>query len=331
MGAAHFHGVFQLRRQFLGQHTDSFRTGAVHRRYIRTGNDDRVRPDGQCFENIHAGTDSAVYQNLHLTLHRIHDFRQHFCRRRTLVQHPAAVVGYHNSGSAGGFCLQGAFHRHDAFYDKRHAGVADNFSQFFFRFGTCRRVQLFQKRKAGPVHIHGAGKSAAVFHAGKLLLQRFRSPGFYGGNAQAAGFFNGPAGRLHHRGVGAVAGHGYDAFRGTAGNQHVVIGGIRIGIAVMYGHQPYRSGDDGVFQAFAEKVQAHVHGLPFHQRVHIDADLLPLFIIADRRIPDALGARSGHFVPAGAAVTDQTAFAVCSQPGTGLFHQFHVIHDASSS
>ena len=63
-GAAHFHCVREFGSEFFRIENDSLSASAIDGGYVGTGNEDAVRAETECFENINAGADSAVDKDL---------------------------------------------------------------------------------------------------------------------------------------------------------------------------------------------------------------------------------------------------------------------------
>ena len=76
-------------------------------------------------------------------------------------------------------------------------------------------------------------------------------------------------------------------------------------------YRTHRPGKDRIFKRFAEQLQAGICRLIGTQGVHLDADFLPLVIVANRRVSDTLRSRSGNLIftcPAVAYGTDLAVF-----------------------
>ena len=75
--AAHLHGVGQLTGQLVDVALDALGTAAVDSRDEGAADEHAVRAQCQCLENVHAGADAAVHQDLDVgTLESRGDLRQ---------------------------------------------------------------------------------------------------------------------------------------------------------------------------------------------------------------------------------------------------------------
>ena len=86
-----------------------------------------------------------------------------------------------------------------------------------------------------------------------------------------------------------------------------------------------RSSSGGAFSLFAEEIIAGVRVPVFADRVHIDAQLLPLLIVADRAGAKALCAGAGNHIFTGKAVAHR-AGAALAYAGSGLLQSFLISH-----
>ena len=96
-------------------------------------------------------------------------------------------------------------------------------------------------------------------------------------------------------------------------------------VAVMKVYGADRTGKDRVFHFVPEEVKTRVRCKTGVNRIHIDADLLPLVIVADRNIADSLGPRSGNVSSACPSVAFRAGLA---RPHTfsGPVQQFLICH-----
>ena len=107
---AHLHGIGQLTGQLVDVALDALGAAAVDSRDEGAADEHAVRAQCQCLEDVHAGADAAVHQDLDAgTLEGCGDLRQDFGSGRTLVEDAAAVVGYHDGGGTGLLGLEGVF------------------------------------------------------------------------------------------------------------------------------------------------------------------------------------------------------------------------------
>ena len=94
----------------------------------------------------------------------------------------------------------------------------------------------------------------------------------------------------------------------------------------MHVYRAERGGEDRRSELPAEKLKGTV-GLGIRaERVHIDADLLPFFIVARGGIAGIFAARARHRVAAGPAVADGTCFAVRADLRPGRIQDLIISH-----
>ena len=120
---------------------------------------------------------------------------------------------------------------------------------------------------------------------------------------------DGVDGSLHDGGVGAVAGEGQDARLGAGGDQQVVIGQVIIFVAIVKLHGAHGARHDRDGQLMPEEIKGGVRRAVLTDGVHVDAQLLPLLIVADEAGAQTFGAGAGDGVLAGHTVADLAGFA----------------------
>ena len=131
---------------------------------------------------------------------------------------------------------------------------------------------------------------------------------------------------VHNGGVRAVAGEGEDARLRAGRDEQVVIGQVVVLVAVVQLHRADGGGHDGGDQLRAEEVERAVGGAVFADRVHVQAELLPLLIVADKARAEALRAGAGDGIAAAQTVADGTCLAVGAHAGARLCQNLIVIH-----
>ena len=135
-------------------------------------------------------------------------------------------------------------------------------------------------------------------------------PGLDGGHAAAVRRSDGLGGHGHHVGVGAVTRKGGDTVLRAGAHQHIVIGHVVVGVGVVEVHRTHGAREEGQLETLAEQLHMGVGGAVLAQGIHVDPNLGPLIIIADGRVPHALGTGAGDLVPAGHAVAHRASLAV---------------------
>ncbi len=223
VGAAHGHGVAELRLELVHVGLDALGAAAVDHVDEGPADQNAVGAQSQGLEHVHAGADAAVHQDGQLAAHRVHDAGQDLGGGGALVQHPAAVVGDHDALGAGHQGLLGAPDGHDALEDKGLAGHLHHVAQLRHGLAAGGRGQVLQEGQARGVDVHGDGEGIRLPGQGQLGFQGVHVPGLDGGHAVAAAGGDGLHGALHHGGVGAVAGEGGDAGLGAGGHQDLVV------------------------------------------------------------------------------------------------------------
>ena len=188
---------------------------------------------------------------------------------------------------------------------------------------------FFRKGRPAASMSMAMAKGSAAFTRSSFSRMVSRFQGLMVGTPQPPLFGDGLRRALHHGGVGAVAGEGGDAGLGAGGHQDVVIGQVVVLVAVVERHGAHRGGEHRQVQRPAEEVEGGVHRRVFADGVHVDAQLLPLLIVADKAGADALGAGAGDGVLAGQAVAHRTGLAVEAHGAPGLFQNFLIGHVVS--
>ena len=133
-------------------------------------------------------------------------------------------------------------------------------------------------------------------------------------------------GALHDGGIGAVAGKGQDPGLGTGGHQKVIILHIVIAVAVMQLHGAHRPRHHRQRQPVTEEIKGGICRTVFTDGVHIDTQLLPLLIVADKTGTQSLGAGAGNGVFAGQTVADLAGLAVRPDLSTGMIENLLISH-----
>ena len=228
--------------------------------------------------------------------------------------------------------LQGLFrpgHGHDALGDEGLFRHVHDLAQLLHGLAAGGGRHVLQEGQAGGVDVHGDGKGIGGLHQIHLLADGVQVPGLDGGHAAAAVFGDGSGGTLHDGGIRAVAGEGGDAGLGAGGHQDVIVDLVAVLVAIVERQGAHRGGKDRQVHRPAEQGEGGVHRLVGTDGVHVDAQLLPLLIVADEAGADALGTGAGNAVFAGQAVAHGTGFAVGAHCAPGLFQNFLISHDIS--
>ena len=84
----------------------------------------------------------------------------------------------------------------------------------------------------------------------------------------------------------------------TRRHQDVVVGDIVQRITVVQIHRTDRAREKRILEGLSEQLEGGVDRTLLYQRIHLETNLLPLIIVADRRVTDALRARTRNLVPA---------------------------------
>ena len=281
---------------------------------------------GQRPEHIRARADAAVHQHGDAALHRRHDLRQHLCRGRAAVQHPAAVVGHQDGVRSGLQGLESALDGHNALDDEGQSRSLSDLAQLLHGLAACRRVHALQEGQARRVHVHGHGKGPALPHQSQLLPDELHIPGLDGGHAHAAHVPDGLGGLDHDVGIQAVAGEGRNARLGAAADQGGIVGLVIVFIAVVHGDSPHRACKNGGGKGSAEEGEGGIRLAIGAEGIHIHPQPLPGIVVPDRRIPHALGPWAGDRIPASLPIADGAGLTL-PHAALRLRHYFLISHD----
>ena len=96
-------------------------------------------------------------------------------------------------------------------------------------------------------------------------------------------------------------------------------------------HRTHGAREEGQLETLAEQLHMGVGGAVLAQGIHVDPNLSPLIIIADGRVPHALGTGAGDLVFAGHAVAHRAGLAVFANALTGIGQHFRISHKKASS
>ena len=146
------------------------------------------------------------------------------------------------------------------------------------------------------------------------------------GHAAAACVGLGLGGSLNNGGVHAVTGEGGDTGLGAGRYQNVVVLQIGVLVAVVHLQSAHGGGKHGQSELAAEQRHRGVGVLVLADGVHVDAQLLPLLVVADGAGAQALGAGAGNGILAGNAVANGARFAVGAHDAAGLLQNFLISH-----
>ena len=236
------------------------------------------------------------------------------------------MVGNNDGGSTGLGCSKGTLDGHDAFDDKRLPGLLNNLVKLLGGLASCGRSKTLKERKTCCIDIHGNRKGSGLLNHAELLLKRVNVPRLDRGNASAVICLDGSGGSLDYVGVRAVAREGNDAGLCSGGNQNVIVLNVVVLIAVVEFYCADGACHHRDAKILSEEAEGGIRLLVLCDRVHVDTDLLPGFIVADGNVSDALGSRSRHDAAAGTAVADGTGFAEGAAAGPCVFKYFLICH-----
>ncbi|MPM60312.1 hypothetical protein SDC9_107163 [bioreactor metagenome] len=97
----------------------------------------------------------------------------------------------------------------------------------------------------------------------------------------------------------------------------------------MQGHCADGSRKYRQIKGLTEDLEGGVHGLILADGVHVDAQFLPLLIVADEAGADPLGSGSRNGVFTDQTIADRAGLAVGADTGAGVFQYFLICHDAT--
>ena len=220
------------------------------------------------------------------------------------------MVRNHDGSRTSLLCLQRTLHGHDALHDERNPSCLYDFTKLLHRLTTGWRGQILQERKTGRIDIHRYGESIGLLYKRHLLAHRLDVPRLHGRDAETTGLLHGCGRGHHHLRIRAVTGERCDAMLRTRRHQDVVVGDIVQCIAVMQIHRTDRPRKKRIPEGLSEQLEGGVDRTLLYQRVHLETNLLPLIIVADRCVTDALRARTRNLVPACTPVALRTRLTV---------------------
>ena len=160
-------------------------------------------------------------------------------------------------------------------------------------------------------------------------LNGLQIPGLDRGHAPAVGLADRPRGVFHHLRRQPVAGESRDPLLPAGGNQNLVIGHVVVFIAVVLAHRADRPGKERILEGLSEQIQGRIYRLVGAERIQMDANLLPLLIVANGAVANSLGARPRNTVAAGDAVAEIARLAVLADTAARACQHFIVVHDSS--
>ena len=225
--------------------------------------------------------------------------------------------------------LQRARRGHYALDDERHLCVADYLAHLLNGLAAGVGIHSLEEGQTRAVNIHRRGKNALGVEDIKLFKHGFLVPRLNSRAAHAADLDHVFGCGLHYVGVDAVAGQSHDAVFRRGLDEDGVILLILVLRAVVHVDRAEGSGEDRRGEFVPEQLKGDVGiGEVLAERIHVDAYLLPLVIVARRGVAGELAAGAGHGVAAGAAVADGTCLAVGAYALSCGAENFVVIHDA---
>ena len=237
------------------------------------------------------------------------------------------MVADHDGGSPGLFGFQRACHGHDALDDEGLSDHSGDLGQLLHGLAARRGIHVFQEGQTRRVNVHSHGEAAGFPAIAQLFLNGLQVPGLHRGDGGAAGGGDGLASDLHDLAVQTVAGEGGNAIVGTGFYENVVVSHVVIFVAVVDGDGAHGACKEGIAEGFAEQIQRGVRRHTGVNGVHVDADALPLFVVADGGVAHALGTGAGNVVAAGFAIADGAGLAVFAENRTCVFKNFLISHD----
>ena len=236
------------------------------------------------------------------------------------------MVRNHDRGRTGLLCLQRTLHGHDALHDERNAGGLHDFTQLRDRLTAGWRGQILEERKTCRVDIHRHGESIGLLYKRHLLAHCLDVPRLHGRDAETTGLLYRCSRRRHDLRIRAVTGERRDAMRRTRRHQDVVVGDVVQRIAVVQIHCADRAREKRIREVLSEQLEGGVDRTLLYQRIHLKTDLLPLIIVADRRVTDTLRTRTRNLVPACTPVTLRTRLTVLPDARSRLLYTLRKIH-----
>ena len=91
-------------------------------------------------------------------------------------------------------------------------------------------------------------------------------------------------------------------------------------------YRTYRSCKKRKTKCLSEKLQRGIHRFVFTDRIHIDTNLLPFFVVADRRVSHAFRTRPRHLILACPSVAHRTNLAVSTHACFCFVYNFLIVH-----
>ena len=179
---------------------------------------------------------------------------------------------------------------------------------------------------ARRVDVHRDGEGLGFLHERELFADRVPVPRLDGRYAAAAIALERRSRTLDDLRVGAVAGKGEDARVCTRAHKDTIISKIVVFVPVVKTHRAHRRGECRNCKRPAKERERGVHRRIFADGVHVDADLAPLFRVADKARAFALGAGAGNGVAAGLAVAVVARLAVRPNTGPCVLQHFLISH-----
>ena len=236
------------------------------------------------------------------------------------------MVADHDGGSAGLPGLQSAPDGHDALDDEGLTGHFGDLGKLLYGLAAGGGIHALQEGQASGIDVHGHGEAAGGLDQRHLLGDGLLIPGLHGGHAHAIFSGNGVAGHLHDVCIQTVAGEGGNAVFGAGLHENVVVGQIVVLIGIVHGHRAHGASEEGKAEGLPEKIERGVGGAALCDGVHVDADFLPLVVVADGGVAYALGTGAGHMICAGSAVAHGAGLAVLAQSFPGAAENFLIGH-----
>ena len=206
-----------------------------------------------------------------------------------------------------------AARRHDPLRDKGQARVFDDAAELFDGLPPRRRIESLQEGEARRVNVHRHGERAALAHEFHLRRHCPRIPRLHRRNRGAARLFDGGCRCDHDVRVRAVSRKCRDAVVRAGRHEHAVVGDVIVLVPVVKVDRSDRTREEGIIKSTSEERERCVDRAVSDERVHVDADLLPGFVVQDRRVAGAFRAGTRDGRAAGAAIADRTCFAVLAR------------------
>ena len=254
MHTAHFHRVRKLCSNLLDIYLYTFLCAAIDGRHKRTRDHGCICAESQCLQYINATANASVDENLHTAaLHRIRNLTEHLCRRRTLIEHAAAVIADNDRCRPGLLRFACAANRHYTLDNERNPHSLSDHTQLFNCFASCGRIKIFQKRKSSSIHIHGYCKATGHFYQFIFFPERIHIPRLDRRNSVAVLCCDCLRCRFHDRRICPIPGKCRNPVLTACLHQNLVIFHIIVFLTIMQIHRTDRSCKKRIPKCFSKQ------------------------------------------------------------------------------